>query len=90
MSIIAITASTEATLGFFPAFMYVNTTDTYADVQAIGYVDGVFIQPTGYLTETPVFRTGQLAVVVTSDQGAIIMDVVVDDFGSTTLLPKVT
>lgn len=73
MAIIAVTASCESTLSIQPSYMLVETTDTFSQVQATGYLTGQTITPCGFLGFPQSFVDGQPALVSTSDQGVVSM-----------------
>lgn len=78
MSILSATASYETTLGFFPGMILINTDDDLATVKGTGYLNGITLQPCGYLGATPVCQTNQVAMVTTTDSGSVFLRVEID------------
>lgn len=78
MSIISAIASYEATSSFFPAWIYIDTTDDLATVMGIGYLNGQALQPCGFLGVNPVPIQNQMAMVVTTDHNSVILRVDID------------
>lgn len=86
MTIKSAVAGIQASLGFFPSFMFVDTDNTFVEIQEIGFLNGLTWQPTYNLIATPVPQSGQLAVVTTSDKGTVTMQIDIDDSGNVNLI----
>jgi hypothetical protein len=61
-----------------PGLIYINTTDTLAQVMATGYLNGKTLNPSGFLGQTPVFQSGQIALTQTSDMGVMELQINID------------
>jgi V8-like Glu-specific endopeptidase len=72
------TAQPAGLTSVIPNLIYVNTSDTYAQVTAIGYLTAQSSQ--GYT-----FSNEQMALVYTSDEGAVWLKVVITYSGSSVL-----
>ena len=78
MSFISATASYETTVGVFPGWIMIDTSDTLATVMGTGYLNGQTLNPFGVIGYSPVFTTGQMALVMTSDSNTVILRVDID------------
>jgi len=86
MAINSITASTEVTLGILPGFIFINTSDTLAQVMATGYLNGQSISPSGYILPISGFSNLMMAIVSTSDSGVVNLVVNIDGSNNVNLV----
>lgn len=80
-------ASVEHSIGAYPFYIMVDTTDSYAAVQAVGYLNGQTLLPCTFVTPAPPAYDGQLAVVRTTDMGTQIMQISISG-SDTSLVPR--
>lgn len=79
MSVISCILSCEATLGVVPAWCHIDTNDTQATITAnASYLNEASVSGTGFIvTPVPSLYNGQPALVKTSDNGVVLMKVVI-------------
>lgn len=74
----AVTSSVQSTQSSLPSFIYILTNDTYATVTTTGYL-------TTYKQQGFTFSNNQMALVYTTDDGPVLLKVVITYSGATIL-----
>ncbi len=90
MSFNLATASFEATVGVFPAWVMIDTGDSLATVMGTGYLNGQTLAPFGVIGFSPAFTTGQMALVSTNDSGTVMLMVQIDGSSNINLVAPVS
>lgn len=90
MSFNSATATYEATVGVTPGWIMIDTSDSLATVKGIGYLNGQTLNPFGVIGYSPVFTTGQMALVSTSDSGTVMLMVQIDGSNNINLVAPVS
>ena len=89
MSINYINASCEVSLGILPGLICINTTsDSLADIMTEGYLNGQTINPTGFLVSVPEFSNLMKALVNTTDNGVVSLQVNIDGENISLIAPS--
>jgi|GEM_PF-4227210 hypothetical protein len=71
----------------YQVLIYINTSDTLAEVTGIGYLNGQTLSATGFFSQEPIFQAGQIAEVTTTDQGVVELQIEVDELSNINLIP---
>jgi hypothetical protein len=81
MAILSVVVGEAGLVGVIPTFVYVNTSDTLAEVLAPGYLDGAVAQ--GYS-----FNPAQSVLLHTTDHGSVILNVTIVGGVITLVIPS--
>lgn len=68
----------------------IDTSDSLATVKGTGYLNGQTLNSFGVIGYSPVFTTGQMALVSTSDSGTVMLMIQIDGLSNVNLVAPVS